>query len=111
MRLFPISGPLSRVRPFNKLEEINVKYFHVVLVSAIVALVLVGCDGGDGTQTIPAGPPASTSTPIPTTDFQDFVRQLLASTAENTDPVPISGLLFSNQLADGEPQPITFFRP
>ena len=90
-------------------------YFHVVLASAVVALMLVGCGGDDGTPTIPveppAVPPAPTSPPTPTTDFQSFVRQVLASTAENTDPVPISGLVFSNQFAAGDPQPITFFRP
>jgi len=45
------------------------------------------------------------------TDFTVFVRQLLASTAENTEPVPLETIIFSNQLAEGDPQPLTFFRP
>ena len=87
-----------------------IKYLHVVLASAVLALVLVGCDGDGEDQNIPVAPQPGPGAPA-TTDFQDFVRQLLASTAENTDPVPINSSAFTNLLAAGDPQPITFFRP
>lgn len=79
-----------------------IKYLHVVLASAVLALVLLGCGSHGDDENSPAAPP---------TDFQDFVRQLLASTAENTDPVPINPANLTNLLVNGDPKPITFFRP
>jgi len=111
MTVSPISEPLSQVRRFNKREETNVKYLHVILASAVMACVLVGCDGDDEAQNVPVTPPAAPGTPAATTDFLTFVRQLLASTAENTNPVPVNSPSFTNLLAAGDPQPITFFRP
>lgn len=89
------------------------KSLHILLASAMAAVLLVGCDGDNGQPAIPVTPPPAPS-PAPTatvTDFTVFVRQLLASTAENTEPVPLDTIIFSNQLAEGDPQPISFFRP
>lgn len=82
------------------------QYLRVILASAVIAVLLVGCDGDNGEENGPVMPPAPA-----TTDFQSFVQQLLASTAENTDPVPVDATLFTDQFVGGDPQPITFFRP
>jgi len=90
-----------------------VKALQVLLASAAAAVLLVGCDGDNGQPTTTAAPPTVPG-PVTTatvTDFTVFVRQLLASTAENTEPVPLDTLILTDQLAEGDPQPITFFRP
>lgn len=91
------------------------KALNVLLASAAVAVWLAGCDGdnGNGQPTVPVAPPPAPApaTTATVTDFSVFMRQLLASTAENTEPVPLDTIIFSNQLAEGDPQPITFFRP
>ena len=89
------------------------KFLHVLLASAAAAVLLVGCDGDNGPAIVPAAPPPvpGTVTTATVTDFTVFVRQLLASTAENTEPVALDTLIFTDQLAEGDPQPLTFFRP
>jgi hypothetical protein len=72
-----------------------------------MALWLVGCGGDDEERDVMFPPP---DTPT-TTDFLTFVEQVLASTAENTDPVPIDSTAFTNVLVAGDPQPITAFLP
>jgi hypothetical protein len=99
-----------------------VKYLHIVLVSVAMSLLLVGCSGNDEGENGQVPPPTGTPGPPPTVtpptvipvagmDFLTLVQQLLASTAENTDPVPVHTATFTNLLADGDPQPVTFFRP
>ena len=90
------------------------KFLHVLLVSAAAAIFLAGCGGDHGQTTMPAAAPPPVSGPGTTatvTDFTVFVRQLLASTAENTKPVPLDTIIFTDQLVEGDPQPLTFFRP
>lgn len=89
------------------------KALNILLASAAVAVWLAGCDGDNGQPATTAAPPAAPgpATTATVTDFPVFMRQLLASTAENTEPVPLDTIIFSNQLAEGDPQPITFFRP
>ena len=89
------------------------KFLHVLLVSAAAAIFLAGCGGDNGQTTMPAAPPpvSGPGTTATVTDFTVFVRQLLASTAENTKPVPLDTIIFTDQLVEGDPQPLTFFRP
>lgn len=100
------------------------KGLYILLTSAVVTGLLVGCPGDNGQGNVPAAsapPPVSAppstppavgpGTPVTTAAFSSFVQQLLASTAENTDPTPIETVVFSDQLSAGDPQPISFFRP
>ncbi len=71
------------------------KYVRILLVSVAVALLLTGCEGGDGGGGGIIPTPPSVMGPSELTNFTSFVRQLVMSTSDTTEPVGINSIGFS----------------
>jgi ABC-type glycerol-3-phosphate transport system substrate-binding protein len=89
------------------------KYLYVLLASLAIGGVLAGCGGDSREPSTPAAPatPVTPATTTTGTDFQSFVRQLLAQTTANADPTPFDSTRFTNLFFEGDPQPLSFYRP
>jgi hypothetical protein len=77
----------------RKREEIRMTYLRVIGACLIGVLLLVGCDTEDDE-----------------TNFQDFVREVLAQDA-NDAPLEINDRTFVSQFAAGDPLPVEAFLP
>lgn len=91
------------------------QYLQRLCACLVIALCVAGCAGDDDTMSpapiAPAPGPATPPAQPAVTALTLLTRQILGSTAEDTEPVILNAQSLLNMTDEGDPQPVSFYRP